>query len=287
MSSLTLKVLILCCITLTVQATFKIMLEDLLFVNNKLQNIENCQEPTQNTAVVGIEKILDIVRGPKKPPKKDTVQQPLFNQIDVEHFFESKAEYRHCDAYKGNVCYGSNAASQKAASTASALNLFVNHKSSAGDNCEKDNFHATSIVATVESVNKTDVNNASLFQDNTLSCNGIHGSKNPNAGCNFDLFHSKSVNARQLNADTSTEASFKPTPTSHAHVIGNSQAVIDSSLNPSYAVLVGNTVRAYSRELYASLPLQDKYMVKQRVQYASGVTRIKLVLKSGNERLAI
>ena len=59
---------------------------------------------------------------------------------------------------------------------------------------------------------------------------------------------------------------------------------------PLYAVLVGNTVIAsdYDTKLYASLPVQDKYMVKQRVRDSSGpiLRRITLVLKSSNDRLA-
>ena len=58
----------------------------------------------------------------------------------------------------------------------------------------------------------------------------------------------------------------------------------DCNFNHLYPVLVGNTVRTYNTKLFASLPQQNKYMVKQRVRDASGATKIKLVLQSSNER---
>ena len=53
----------------------------------------------------------------------------------------------------------------------------------------------------------------------------------------------------------------------------------------SYVVLVGSTVRRVNTKLYSSLPVQNKFMVKQREQNLFGVTKVKLVLKSSNERL--
>ena len=58
----------------------------------------------------------------------------------------------------------------------------------------------------------------------------------------------------------------------------------NSYKKPSYVVLVGDRVRTCSTKLYASLPLQNKYMVKQRVEDSTGTTKIKLVLKSSHER---
>ena len=70
------------------------------------------------------------------------------------------------------------------------------------------------------------------------------------------------------------------------HVVENTSKVNhDCYLKPSYPVLVGNAVRTYNTKLYASLPQQNKYMVKQRVRDASGAAKIKLVLlQSSNER---
>ena len=49
---------------------------------------------------------------------------------------------------------------------------------------------------------------------------------------------------------------------------------------PFYAVVVGNCVKVYDTKLYASLPIHNKYMVKERVHNATGNTKIKLTLKS-------
>ena len=73
---------------------------------------------------------------------------------------------------------------------------------------------------------------------------------------------------------------------------GHTKYLHDSNVNAysecykklTYAVLVGNTVRTCNTKLYASLPLQNKYMVKQRAQDSYGATRIRLVLKLNHER---
>ena len=52
----------------------------------------------------------------------------------------------------------------------------------------------------------------------------------------------------------------------------------------SYVVLVGSRVRTVNTKLYASLPVHNKFMVKQREQNLFGVTKVKLVLKSSHER---
>ena len=49
---------------------------------------------------------------------------------------------------------------------------------------------------------------------------------------------------------------------------------------PTYAVLVGNTVKVYSTNMFASLPDHGKFMVKERQRDASGSTKVKLALKS-------
>ena len=47
----------------------------------------------------------------------------------------------------------------------------------------------------------------------------------------------------------------------------------------TYAVLVGNVVKVYNTNTFASLPHNNKFMVKERHQDAFGVTRVKLALK--------
>jgi len=49
---------------------------------------------------------------------------------------------------------------------------------------------------------------------------------------------------------------------------------------PTFAVLVGNSVKVYGTKVFASLPCHDKYMVKERIKCDSGVVKAKLVLKS-------
>ena len=56
-------------------------------------------------------------------------------------------------------------------------------------------------------------------------------------------------------------------------------------LRQSYVVSVGSSVRTVNTKLYSSLPERNKFMVKQREQNLFGVTKVKLVLKSSNERL--
>ena len=53
----------------------------------------------------------------------------------------------------------------------------------------------------------------------------------------------------------------------------------------SYVVLVGSSIRTVNTKLYTSLPVYNKFMVKQREQNLFGVTKVKLVLKSSHERL--
>ena len=61
--------------------------------------------------------------------------------------------------------------------------------------------------------------------------------------------------------------------------------VVDCYRKTSYAVLIGNTVRVYDTKMYASLPLHNKCMVKERIKDASGNTRVKMSLKTLKSRL--
>ena len=49
---------------------------------------------------------------------------------------------------------------------------------------------------------------------------------------------------------------------------------------PTYAVLIGNSVKVYSTNTYASLPHSNKFLVKERHRDTSGITRVRLTLKS-------
>ena len=48
----------------------------------------------------------------------------------------------------------------------------------------------------------------------------------------------------------------------------------------TYAVLIGDNVKVYSTSVFAALPRNNKFLVKERHQDLSGVTRVKLTLKS-------
>ena len=53
---------------------------------------------------------------------------------------------------------------------------------------------------------------------------------------------------------------------------------------PTYAVLVGRTVMVYDTSRFASLPNCSKFMVKERIKDSSGATKVKLALKSCEEK---
>ena len=52
----------------------------------------------------------------------------------------------------------------------------------------------------------------------------------------------------------------------------------------TYAVLIGNSVKVYSTNVFATLPCNNKFLVKERHQDLSGVTRVKLTLQSTAEK---
>ena len=65
----------------------------------------------------------------------------------------------------------------------------------------------------------------------------------------------------------------------------NERKAVEYYKKATYAVLIGNTVRVFNTKLYASLPLCNKCMVKERVKDSSGATRVKLKLKTFDSRL--
>ena len=245
-----------------------------------------------------------ILRGPNKPAKKDTVrQQSPFNQSDTKYFDESNvASFRNYDTnfnYKPNLyCHVSNAVSQTTLPTVCPSGLLLNYNSFAGDDCKRDNSHAATVT---QSVHKTDRHyNASLFESDILGSNDFHPSsihilaKYPIPDCSTTNSPMHSVNTGQVlkaattfnSGDNIMEIPIKSKP---QQTVENSFiATTDcESCKLSYTVLVRNTVKTYNTKIFASLPQQTKYMVKQRVQDTSGATRIKLVLKSSHERLTI
>lgn len=68
------------------------------------------------------------------------------------------------------------------------------------------------------------------------------------------------------------------------HIIDNDATpsqIVTGFMKPVYPVLVGNSVKVCSTNLFASLPQHDKFLVKERLRDpVAGFTRAKLVLKS-------
>ena len=57
--------------------------------------------------------------------------------------------------------------------------------------------------------------------------------------------------------------------------------IVTGYIKPVYHVLVGDTVKAFSTDQFASLPHRNNFLVKERFQDPTlGHTRAKLVLKS-------
>lgn len=49
---------------------------------------------------------------------------------------------------------------------------------------------------------------------------------------------------------------------------------------PTFAVLIGDSVKVYGTTEFGSLPRHDKFMVKERIKDNSGIVKARLVLKS-------
>ena len=231
--------------------------------------------------------IADIVRGPNKPPKKNTRtvlhdDQSSFNQNDSKYFQESDcvgATKNDNNTQNHNMYhqYASNdAVSQTTAQKVRPSDLLHSFDNFAAADSERDNCNANAIQCN----SKTNHDNANhlsfLAKDPVLDCGNINSS--------VDLVDTGEKTTALLNAGIKKiPVDSKPQQTTETSFT----ITADGYKKLTYAVLVGDTVRTCNTKLYASLPLPDKYMVKQRVQYASGVTRIKLVLKSSHGRLTM
>ena len=171
--------------------------------------------------------------------------------------------------------------------TTRPIGLVLNYKL-AGDSCERDNPH---VAGTVECICQVNPSNADVFWNNT-GFSSDSTQKHPISGCGTVNYKNASIypvsmpqtlkTVGPLNIRDSTMEIPKPQNTAE-----NSYTVTpcsDGYKKPLYVVLVGDRVRKCNTKLYASLPLQNKYMVKQRVQDSTGATRIKLILKSNHER---
>ena len=73
------------------------------------------------------------------------------------------------------------------------------------------------------------------------------------------------------------------TKSSIDHKNATTSLVVTGHSKPSYSILVGNFVKVYPINLFASLPQHDKFLVKERQHDpTTGFTKAKLVLKSSS-----
>ena len=238
------------------------------------------------------------VRGPNKPPKKSTNShhQPL---SDIKYFHESSGrssrDYGTNDNCNHDLHHASATVSQMTIVPTVPVHprdLLLKCKNFAGGDCDGDNSHV---------VPKSDLCNANPFQNDLVGANNCHSSSNQilakNSISNSGTANSKTTTMYSMSTgqtlkrspplitgDSIMKMSVKSTPQETAENSLKISAYNECYKKLTYAVLVGNTVRTCNTKLYASLPLQNKYMVKQRVQDSSGATRIRLVLKSSHER---
>ena len=239
------------------------------------------------------------VRGPNKPPKKSTNShhQPSSNQGHTKYFHESNVrDYgRTNDNCSHDSYHASVAMSQMTTVPTVAVHprdMLLKCKNFAGGDYDRDNSHV---------VPKSDLCNANPFQSNLVGGNDCHSSSNqtlakssiPSCGTSnsktttmYSMSTSQTLKGTPplVTGDSSMKMSVKSTLQETAENSLTVSAYNECYKKLTYAVLVGNTVRTCNTKLYASLPLQNKYMVKQRVQDSSGATKIRLVLKSSYER---
>ena len=235
----------------------------------------------------------DFMRGPNKPPKKCTIQyQPSLNQ-DTKHFDETHMKSsKKCgvdDTCNHTSYYATTVVPQIALPTARPIGLLLNSNNFAADDCEGDHPHA---AGTIQCTHKADPCIANL-QNESVGFSSNLNQEHPIPGCGTVNHKTASMYPdsmpqalKTISPSLNTEDGIMemPKPQKAAKTSYVVTSCSDGYKKPSYVVLVGDRVRTCNTKLYASLPLQNKYMVKQRVQDSTGATRIKLVLKSSHER---
>ena len=73
-------------------------------------------------------------------------------------------------------------------------------------------------------------------------------------------------------------------PSTPSSLLVPSKKVPTAYNKSTYAVLIGDSVKVYSTQTFAALPSHDKFLVKERIRDLSGVTRVKLTLKSTEKK---
>ena len=73
-------------------------------------------------------------------------------------------------------------------------------------------------------------------------------------------------------------------PSTPSSLLVPSKKVATAYSKSTYAVLIGDSVKVCSTHNFAALPNHNKFLVKERIQDLSGVTRVKLTLKSAEKK---
>ena len=96
---------------------------------------------------------------------------------------------------------------------------------------------------------------------------------------------SSELSKRQVRNKPEKEPVKSPQETLHSSLpaAGAKKSNTGGYNKPIYAVLVGSDVKIYNTNPFALLPQNNKFMVKERHQDPSGVTRVKLTLKQSIE----
>ena len=206
-----------------------------------------------------------ITRGPGDNPTKLQLHASKNNESCFTK--ESTKKSYDCNTNTEYQMGSSQAAVQVGATLPTKSNGLSCTSNFTGEKCEKD-----SMVANLK------VNNRSICDTSKPSSNNI---------VDTTKAYKKAI---QTPADSKTlQESTGKVPSQPRPQLPVDNPEISRShdayyAKPSYVVLIGNTVRRCNTKLYASLPVQNKYMVKERLQDLCGITRVKLVLKASHER---
>ena len=129
-----------------------------------------------------------------------------------------------------------------------------------------------------------DKNVSTTKQHQQLLCTNTRRDNNLPSNHNFDDINDGNVEStRCIKANLATITSQALCDNANITTVAVEESKVGQ--RQSYVVLVGSSVRTVNTKLYASLPVYNKFMVKQREQDLFGVTKVKLVLKSSHERL--
>ena len=117
----------------------------------------------------------------------------------------------------------------------------------------------------------------------TKSCSKASNNVLSNSTYNDSIGVDHGISAKHIKAAATASQALS----SNAGITSIPVEETETGHKQSYTVLIGNSVRPVNAKLYASLPLRNKFMVKQQEQNVYGSTIVRLVLKSSHERLVL